>query len=232
MKAGKAVLLFALGSLLSATAAWSAMEVLVPRDGYASRRGEVWVVVKWAKQTPTVTLDGREVGGVESYKGVYHARVAGISEKGSQIEVRSAGSFEKRKVYRLPGGGGEVRFHEGGKIPGCGDCHSRNEKSCARCHSFGGSDHAANLADRCLSCHGKKTLEGAPLAAACGDCHGRYDTKRHPKLKHALSGGQDPNRPGKGLDCASCHDPHTPVKLSRLGPMELRKWCQDCHSTP
>ena len=77
--------------------------------------------------------------------------------------------------------------------------------------------------ERRLSVNGKQS---------CNDCHREYDAKRHPKLKHALSGGQDPNRPGKGLDCASCHDPHTPVKLSRIGPMELRKWCQGCHSTP
>ena len=232
MKARTAALLIGLGALLSALPAGAAMEVLVPRDGYASRRGEVWVVVKWAKQTPTVTLDGRAVGGVESQEGVYHARVEGIREEGSVIEVRAAGSFERRKVYRLPGGGGDVRFHEGGKIPGCGDCHSRNEKSCAGCHFFGGSGHAAKLAGRCVGCHGKKPLDGAALAKACNGCHREYDLKRHPKLKHALSGGQDPNRPGKGLDCASCHDPHTPVKLSRIGPMELRKWCRDCHSTP
>lgn len=91
--------------------------------------------------------------------------------------------------------------------------------SCEVCHDLHSSDYPHQLKmetnDLCINCHQEFKKPGIT----------------HVVTKHPLSGKRDPSRPGKMLQCSSCHNPHgenTPVFFVR-GVKNRMELCAICH---
>ncbi|MCX7770130.1 MAG: cytochrome c3 family protein [Proteobacteria bacterium] len=91
--------------------------------------------------------------------------------------------------------------------------------SCEVCHDLHSSDYPHQLKmetnDLCINCHQEFKKPGIT----------------HVVSKHPLSGKKDPSRPGKMLQCSSCHNPHgenTPVFFVR-GVKSRMELCAICH---
>jgi len=91
--------------------------------------------------------------------------------------------------------------------------------SCSECHDVHSSDYPHQL-----------KLEGNDL---CINCHNEFKKPdiSHVVTKHPLSNRKDPSRPGKMLQCSSCHNPHgenSPVFFVR-GVSTRMELCGICH---
>lgn len=91
--------------------------------------------------------------------------------------------------------------------------------SCEVCHDLHSSDYPHQL-----------KMETNDL---CISCHQEFKRKdiTHVVTKHPLGGKKDPSRPGKMLQCSSCHNPHgesTPVFFVR-GVKNRMELCGICH---
>lgn len=91
--------------------------------------------------------------------------------------------------------------------------------SCEVCHDLHSSDYPHQLKmetnDLCISCHQEFKKPGVT----------------HVVTKHPLGGKKDPSRPGKMLQCSSCHNPHgenTQVFFVR-GVKNRMELCAVCH---
>lgn len=216
------ILLFCVPALAAEVA------VLTPAAGYCSRFGELWVVVKY-KGTPEVWVDGAKTPvEVTEAEGVRHMKVRGIKPGGSELKIRLGDSVETLKIAGSTASGkGSASFHST-SWKNCVGCHSYEPGQCKSCHSFKTTKHSECL--KCDDCHktpGQIPSDASPL---CSKCHKDVNIKSHKKLKHPLSGANDPRRPGKLFDCVSCHNPHTPACLGDLKKTELQEWCKNCHS--
>jgi predicted CXXCH cytochrome family protein len=206
------------------------MSVLTPADGYKSMGKGVWVIVKDGGEIPVLKIDGADTdqAPIHGGDGIYHFRVDKLANKGTRLEVSHDQGTVALTVYG-PGSKsqGHDSFHSG-NLETCGECHERGNKGCRECHTFGGHKHAGKI--KCESCHDEDGKVVDDIAPACVSCHRDYAGNRHPHLRHPVKSANDPMRPGKRFDCASCHDPHAPNCLSDLSKKELRKWCRGCHS--
>lgn len=91
--------------------------------------------------------------------------------------------------------------------------------SCEVCHDLHSSDYPHQLKmetnDLCINCHQEFKKPGVT----------------HVVTKHPLSGKKDPSRPGKMLQCSSCHNPHgenTQVFFVK-GVKTRMELCAVCH---
>ena len=204
----------------------AALEILAPRDEYVAPGGEAWLVVR-TEVAPSVTLDGGVVPLVAEDDGVFHYRLAGLGPEGSRLRVIS-GEDVLTRVLRgedVSGAG----FH--GVAPeSCWLCHDSGDGGCVGCHSRDeDGKHRPVLAEGCVRCHTAGDRRAGDVATLCTGCHPQYASGRHGGIRHAVASERDPLRPGRRMDCASCHDPHAPRCLSCLGRAELRAWCKTCH---
>jgi hypothetical protein len=226
MKSLKLFIFLVLSAALPVSA-FAEVRILAPVAGYASGSGEVWLVVESAK-SPQVEVDGvkNKAAFVEEGK-IRHLRVGGIAPSGSVIKVdgqKVEVSFKKGSPAR-----GEVLFHDS-FAKTCGDCHEA-EVSCRDCHrGYGAGKHGnPDFAKKCSSCHKTGMPSSEETVKLCAGCHEKYSLSKHPKLRHPVTSKNDPSRPGRRMDCVSCHDPHSPKKLSGNGDKE---WCKECHANP
>lgn len=206
------------------------MTILAPADGYRSWSEGVWVIVRDEEYEPTISADGVATPGaaITGGDGYYHFRVEGLEASGSRLKISHEGGANELLVYGPRAlENGSASFHSG-NISACWQCHDDGNKGCRECHSFGGHKHAGKI--ECTSCHDEQGRVVEDVAPVCSGCHKKYTNNRHPRLRHAVTSPNDPLRPGKRMDCASCHDPHAPNCLSCLSKKELRKWCKGCHT--
>lgn len=117
--------------------------------------------------------------------------------------------------------------------------------TCAMCHPNEWrakvlTPHQAVLADGCVSCHdphgsGNSFALRKPTMDLCLQCHPSFDGKH---AETTMSGDghplgartSDPQRPGREVDCVSCHDPHgsnNPFMFYRA--YERLALCVECH---
>jgi predicted CXXCH cytochrome family protein len=215
-------------ALIACGSATAAMDVLFPADGQRVSGSGVWLVVE-AAAPPLVSVDGRRLDTAGSDEGVYHSRLEGLRGEGSEVRVEGDTSTARLLVF---GGADEpTRFHDAAH-DACAACHDLGASGCVACHRWEGAKHAPVLAEGCSRCHRPPQWEVGDIADICGTCHNRHANGKHPRLRHPLESPRDPLRPRRKMDCASCHDPHTPTCLGCLGRGELRKWCLRCHSKP
>lgn len=200
-----------------------AASILWPPPGYGAPKGSAWLVVR-ASAPPRTRLDGRPVGPPSRAEdGVYHIRLVGVRAQGSRVEVEAVG---KRLALTL--GGGEALFHA--RPPeACASCHDLGARGCGECHRWDGARHPPSRPGECARCHAGSRSTPRDVAPLCAGCHPKHAGARHPKLRHPISAPQDPARPGRPFDCASCHDPHAPVRLDALSAEERKLWCRGCH---
>lgn len=212
----------------AAAAAPAPFRVLAPADGERRAGDALWLVVRSARP-PQVALDGQAVAPTRSDGKVHHWRLQGLRPEGSRISVEQDG---QRTVLAAHGRSEAPALFHARPAEGCAECHSLGEKGCTECHRWPGGNHAGVLAEGCLRCHEPPAWRPRELAPLCGACHPDYAAGKHPRLRHPLTSARDPLRPGRKLDCASCHDPHAPRCLGCLGKQELREWCKECHGRP
>jgi predicted CXXCH cytochrome family protein len=215
-----------------AWAGWTT--VLTPREGQCVVGDSVWVVVR-AKRKVDVQVDGKPVGAAQELApGLYHLRASGIRPEGSVVEVRVGSETIKVRVGRVVPGEvpSTVGCFHAKPVQACEECHPVRTGGCLGCHTFGGHKHIRFMEKRCDLCHVGGALPAKDVVAACSSCHREYSNAKHPNLRHSASAPRDPRRPGRRLDCTSCHDAHAPVKLSRYTRAQLQEWCKGCHATP
>jgi len=203
--------------------------VLFPADGSRVVGESCWLVVRSGAE-PRASLDGRDLPVARAEAGVYHWRLEGLRAEGSRIAGDAAGREFTLTVY---GGAPAPGLFHSQPPEACWECHGRGEDGCAECHRWTTSTkHTPVLAQGCARCHEPPRWEPREMAPVCGACHADHANGRHPRLRHPVSAARDPLRPGRRMDCASCHDPHAPRCLSCLGRQELREWCKVCHGSP
>lgn len=217
-----------LAALCTQLARAADVTVLAPNQGYCSRLGEVWVVVKY-QGTPTFVVDGKPYPAkITEADSVRHVKIEGIKPEGSEIRIKLGNREEVINVagYASSGKGSEP-FHTSG-WKNCEGCHTYKQSECRSCHAFAGHKHADYF--KCDDCHKGPGIIPADASPLCSKCHKDANIKNHKSLKHPLKSSNDPKRPGKIFDCVSCHNPHTPACLGDMKKAELQKWCRNCHS--
>ncbi|MDF1552237.1 MAG: hypothetical protein P1P84_04200 [Deferrisomatales bacterium] len=224
MKVAFALWLLGLAGVVGAAATVAAgVEVLAPVPGSRLSGEAVWLVLR-AAESPPVFLQGEPVAPRVAEAGVHHYRLSPVT--GGRGTVRIGDAME------LSLGGGSAGFHE---TPGaaCWECHDAGDGGCQECHPAPeGGKHGAVLAEGCVRCHRGPHRSAGAVQALCVSCHPTFGTGRHGNIRHAVASDRDPLRPGRAMDCASCHDPHAPRCLSCLARSELRDWCKTCHGGP
>ncbi|GAB6061420.1 cytochrome c3 family protein [Deferrisoma palaeochoriense] len=193
--------------------------VLAPLPDQRAGRSGLWLVVE-AAEAPRVRVGDRALPVVAAEEGVYHVR---IPAEGGRVRAGVDMGAERIMLERSAGEG--RGFHPGGE-EACRRCH--DTAACGECHRWQGETHAGVRAEGCGGCHRGPGHEVDDVAGRCTGCHDDVP-KRHRRFRHALGADHDPLRPGRAMDCASCHDPHTPTCLSCLGRPALRGWCKGCH---
>ncbi|TAL15662.1 hypothetical protein EPN96_11840 [bacterium] len=225
MKSLKFVFLAMLAILPAET--YAGVKILAPVAGYVSGSEYLWVVVESGKP-PLVEVDNVKAKGSFTGEGkIRHLRVGGISPSGSVLKVdgqKVEVSFKKGSPYK-----GEPLFHDS-FAKNCGECHEA-EGSCRDCHkSYGTGKHGKpDFAKKCSSCHKAGMPSSEETVKLCAGCHEKYSLSKHPKLRHPVTSKNDPSRPGRRMDCVSCHDPHGPRDLSGG---DGKEWCKECHANP
>ncbi len=220
------ILAVAIGSAAVATLA-GALTVHVPAPGARLSRNHGWLVLESA-QPVRVTVEGTEVRASHEEGAVRHFRLEGLRPEGTEISVSRA---EESTRFTLYGGVSDAPAFHGLEVPECVGCHDQGEAGCTGCHRWEGAKHAPVLAEGCSRCHASPTWLPREMGPVCSACHAAYAGGKHPRLRHKVSADRDPLRPGRRMDCASCHDPHAPRCLSCLKRGELRQWCLRCHSS-
>ncbi len=219
-----ALLLLGVAGVAGAAAAVpGGVEVLAPAPGSRVSGEAAWLVLR-AVAAPPVFLEGAPVALRVAEGGVHHYRLAPLP--GGRGTVRIGDGVE------LSLGGGSARFHE---TPGeaCWECHDAGDGGCSECHPAPeGGKHRPVLAEGCVRCHLGPDRSAGEVHALCVGCHPAFAGDRHGRTRHAVASERDPLRPGRAMDCASCHDPHAPRCLSCLPRGELREWCKSCHGGP
>ena len=110
---------------------------------------------------------------------------------------------------------------------------------CLMCH--GDIEEAINdvefihapATEACIMCHdahasSQETLTVIPVYDICAYCHEDMANTPHPVPTHPISGVPDPSRPGKEMNCTSCHNPHGSDHSSLLY-QEGYGICKRCH---
>jgi predicted CXXCH cytochrome family protein len=209
----------------AAPAAKGAPTILWPAPGFGAPKGAVWLVVR-APTRPRALLDGRLVAApAEVGEGVYHVRVAGVRPGGARLEVEAG---TRRAAVAVTGEAGAVLFHA--RPPeACASCHDLGPGGCGECHRWAGARHPTSQPRECGRCHAAGQGTPRVVPPLCQGCHPKHSASRHPKLRHPVSAAQDPARPGRPFDCASCHDPHAPAALGRIDAEAKKRWCKGCH---
>ncbi len=218
-------------AVIFSAAAFCHAAVLAPVDKYVTGSGSVWVVTESAT-VPKITLDGKEIKGSFTEDGkVRHLKISGIKAGASALDidgVRLSLAFRSGAPA-----GGEPRFHLLG-VKNCSKCHSFGQKDCKGCHAgYGAGKHKdSRFAEKCFSCHADGVPSTEAMAKVCSGCHDKHSLSKHPKLRHPITSENDPTRPGRKMDCASCHNPHQPSCPKTMNAAQKQEFCKECHTTP
>jgi hypothetical protein len=210
--------------------AWAGEPFRILHPGEGSARGGTsgWLVVR-APAPPRVTVDGRPAGDPRSEGDAHHWRLQGLRPEGSRVAVGLGGQEQHLTVRGRSAS--PVRFHAD-PPPACAECHTLAPGGCTGCHRWPGGKHEPVLAEGCVRCHDPPEWRPREVPAACAACHPAHAGGKHPRLRHPLTSPRDPLRPGRPMECVSCHDPHGPRCLGCLSRGELREWCKECHGSP
>ncbi len=111
----------------------------------------------------------------------------------------------------------------------CFECHVDVQEKLASSPST----HAPAASGDCLTCHdphgsGQRSFLVSRVNDLCLSCHDQVATVPHPVVGHPLEGRADPLKPGREIECTSCHDPHA-SNSPLLLPTESSKLCRLCH---
>lgn len=218
-------------TVLIASTSHCKSEILAPVDKYVTGSGAVWLVVN-SDAEPKVALDGASVKGSFTEDGkVRHLRIQKIKPEGSKLTVDGA-SLSVSWRNGAPSSG-EPRFHLLG-AKNCTKCHEFNPNNCQDCHGgYGVGKHkGAKFASKCAECHAEGVPSTEAMAKICSGCHDKHSLTKHPKLRHPITSENDPKRPGRKMDCASCHDPHQPSCAKNMESAQKQEFCKECHTTP
>jgi len=120
-----------------------------------------------------------------------------------------------------------------GKV--CLNCHKK-EKEIWDSQRF---HHMPVDADQCTRCHNPHSSENRFYLKAkpwvlCTSCHIEKISDNHILItlvskKHPTQGKPDPSRPGKELECISCHNPHAADTRSMIKAKSPMSICIKCH---
>lgn len=221
-----AILFLVLILLVPAPGRAGDVEVLDPGPRFRDGKDTAWLVVR-ALEEPAVLLDGAPVAPVVAEAGVFHYPLRSVSGADASLSIAGSPGFGLHAQ-----GAGETGFHTA-VAAACWDCHDAGDAGCMECHDqWGDGKHQSVLAEGCVGCHVHPDRSPGEVGALCVGCHAEYASGRHGRIRHAVSSDRDPSRPGRKMDCASCHDPHVPACLGCLDRSELRAWCKRCHSGP
>jgi len=166
-------------------------------------------------------------------------------------ELTTAGTALCEDCHGDYGGSGETDGHHD-SVPGsgCAACHSPHAGEapammdgpqrfvCFACHTeiadkvTRGNSHHPWMPDTgsCSACHqphgsGHESLLKQDENSLCIDCHTDHSRFAHPMGPNV----PDPLRPGKSINCLSCHDPHaSEYEMMLSGPPD-RGLCVGCH---
>jgi predicted CXXCH cytochrome family protein len=114
---------------------------------------------------------------------------------------------------------------------------------CLRCHAdtlplpVEKNLHGQIACTRCHDPHGGLTRVRTALGgnAFCGSCHAdlAYGKMGHPLGGHPVTADADPARPGRPMECISCHGAHDPNDVSRRNIAKnvssQQGFCRKCH---
>jgi predicted CXXCH cytochrome family protein len=97
--------------------------------------------------------------------------------------------------------------------------------------------HGIIMGPGCVACHDphatdQRFMLHKPTNQLCVGCHPAYaGVKRgHPVAMHPVSAPKERRRPGRDLNCASCHEPHgSSHKYLLIGPSLGGQFCRECH---
>lgn len=205
----------------------AALTVLTPADDHRTQASETWLIVD-SPSPIKATIDGKTIEPSSQEENTIHYWLTELKPEGSKIEISDGEETVSISIY-----GESVEadpFHP--KSPDeCWSCHDTDETACGDCHKWPQSKHKGALENSCGLCHKTETEHRAEgVVAACESCHPNFAGGKHPHLRHAVTAPNDPLRPGRQLDCTSCHNPHKPICLGCMEKNEQRKWCLRCHS--
>lgn len=104
--------------------------------------------------------------------------------------------------------------------------------SCLKCHSFAEKTPSMIPKDRCIKCHSKIGASGPMSGLLCHQCHDPHG-KIHPSAstcvsechRNTASAGKHGLHLKQGIDCMSCHKPHSWV----VGKNNAKTLCAKCH---
>ncbi len=139
-------------------------------------------------------------------------------------EVGKFNRFEKGKTrFNVPDPIGTV----------CFNCHKKTKENWEK-KLFQHEPVENGSCDRCHSSHSSKRASylKKPVWDLCHTCHkidGSHVIKTLFGKKHPTKGVKDPSRPGKELDCMSCHYSHASDNVSLLKGKSNFIMCIKCH---
>ena len=201
-------------------------EILGPGPRFRHGVDSAWLVLR-ADHSPVVDVNGTPVAAKVTHADVHHYRLSGLSVGAAKMRIDGSAEVELRSLRTE-----ETGFH-GLPTAVCGECHDASDSGCGECHRAAAAGVHGSLASAdCVRCHSSPDRVPPQLTTMCGGCHGEYVNGRHGRIRHAVESEHDPLRPGRRMDCASCHDPHAPECLSCLDRGALRVWCKQCHGGP
>ncbi len=134
----------------------------------------------------------------------------------------------------------------------CHDPHGGRDKAlvredptelCLACHAetlpvpTARQVHAKVECTRCHNPHGGQTrlFSDAEGPSFCAGCHRNVaeSEQGHPIAGHPVEADADPSKPGRRMDCMSCHGPHSVRDISKADILRneavQREFCSRCH---
>lgn len=123
---------------------------------------------------------------------------------------------------------------------------SRIGKTCLKCHDKESQKWEAKRfhhmpvdSERCTRCHNPHSSENKFYLKAkpwdiCTSCHldkreGKHVINTFGNKNHPTRGKPDPSRPGKEIECISCHNPHASDSVSLIDAKSPMSICVKCH---
>ncbi|MBI5017198.1 MAG: hypothetical protein HZB55_17165 [Deltaproteobacteria bacterium] len=113
---------------------------------------------------------------------------------------------------------------------------------CLQCHAdtvplpLERSLHGKVTCTKCHDPHGGQTvvLSASTGNTFCAGCHAKIaENGGHPIPGHPIEAALDPSKPGKAMNCRSCHEPHGMKDVSKAdiehNEAAQRQFCRRCH---
>lgn len=164
------------------------------------------------------------------------AKCAGCHQMKTDVPQMSISDPNENPCYSCHKGMLKKKYVHGpvGSIS-CGDCHviatagakypvpKKNAELCNECHEDKTEEYklskfvhgpvAAGLCQTCHDPHGSDVSAQliSPVERLCHDCHESSAVDHHVITNHpfGMEPLKDPSRPGRDLECISCHNPHS-----------------------